>query len=393
MHKMIELNTLLYLSLSLVAALIAGKIVKKLHLPNVTGYLVIGLAIGPYGLGLLSMDTVNTFSILSEIALGFIAFSIGSEFQLKFLRKIGKAPVVIGIFEALCATIFVDIVLLISGYGVTLSLCIGAIASATAAASTLMVVKQYKAKGPVTNILLPVVAIDDAVALMAFGLSTAVAKALSTHGGSSLFKALVSPLAEIFLSLLLGMALGILFSFVVKYYTGRGNRLAATIAFVLFCTGICDLLDLSALLAVMALSAVFANISAHQEKIFEPVERMTPPLYMLFFIISGASLNISILPSVGVLGLIYVVFRILGKMFGSYLGSRISGTPKTVQRYLGLTLIPQEGVAIGLATIAMSIDPTHGETIKTVVLCGIVVFELLGPMITKFALKRAGEIG
>lgn len=387
-----ELNTLTNLSICIIAALIGGKIVKQLKLPNVTGYLVIGLLIGPYGFKLLSLDVINQFSIISDMALGFIAFSIGAEFQLKYLKKIGKGPAVIGILEAVMATIVVDFVLIVSGHDLTLSLCIGAIASATAAASTLMVVKQYNAKGPVTSTLLPVVAIDDAVALMAFGLSVAIAKAISSDGDVSLVSSILSPALEILGGLAFGAVLGVLFSFVVKFYTGRGNRLAATIAMVFLCVGLCNMLGLSSLLACMMFSAVFANISSVQEKIFEPVERMTPPLYMLFFIISGASLNIRIIPSIGIIGVIYIVFRVVGKMLGAYLGAVICKCDPKVKKWLGLTLIPQEGVAIGLATIAMGVAPDYGDTIRAVVLCGIIVYELIGPLVTKVALKKAGEI-
>ena len=381
-----------YIAIGLFAALLAGKAAKALHLPNVTGYLIMGIVIGPYGFHILNEDVINQFSIISDMALGFIAFSIGAEFKIAYLKKIGKAPIVIAIFEAVTAVIVVDAVLLLLGQDLTMSLCIGAIASATAAASTLMVVKQYKAKGPVTSTLLPVVAIDDAVALMAFGLSVAVAKAIASHGSGSLASTLLSPVVEILGGLTFGTVLGVIFAFLVKWYTGRGNRLAVTIGMVFICVGVSDLLGFSSLLACMMMSAIFANLSTQEEKIFEPVERMTPPIYMLFFIVSGASLDISIIPKVGVVGIVYVIFRVVGKMLGSYIGACLSHAEKPVKKYLGLTLIPQEGVAIGLATIAMGVVPEHGQTIRTVILCGIVIYELLGPLITKAALKKAGEI-
>ena len=387
-----EINQLTYIALIIIFALLAGKVAKKLKLPNVTGYLVIGLLVGPYGLGILSKDVISGFAIVSEMALGFIAFSIGAEFKLKYLKKVGKAPVVIAIFEAVTAVILVDVVLLILGYDLTLSLCIGAIASATAAASTLMVVKQYKASGPVTRTLLPVVAIDDAVALMAFGISIAIAKTVSSGGDGSLLKTLLDPVIEIFGGLLFGAILGFIHAQLVKWYTGRGNRLALTCALIFFCIGVSDMWGFSSLLACMMMSAVFVNMSSISDKIFEPIERTTPPIYMMFFVISGASLDITIIPKIGLIGVVYIVFRVLGKMLGSYIGATISHAEPVVKKYLGLTLVPQEGVAIGLVTVAMGAVPEYGNTIQTVVLCGIVVYELLGPLITKLALKAAKEI-
>ncbi len=308
------------------------------------------------------------------------------------MRKIGKAPVIIAICESLTAVLVVDIMLLLLGYDLTLSLCIGAIASATAAASTLMVVKQYKADGPVTKTLLPVVAIDDAVALMAFGISIAIAKTVSQGGGSSILSTLLDPVIEIVGGLLFGAVLGFIQAQLVKWYTGRGNRLALTCALVFFCVGVSDMVGFSSLLACMMMSAVFANFSSISDKIFEPVERVTPPIYMMFFVISGASLDITIIPKIGVIGVVYIVFRVLGKVLGSYVGATISHAQPVVKKYLGLALVPQEGVAIGLVTVAMSAVPQYANTIQTVILCGIVVYELVGPLITKLALRAAKEI-
>ncbi len=385
-----EFNVLTYISILLAAALIAGKIVKQVKLPNVTGYLVMGIIIGPHCLNILDEEVVSKFSIVSDMALGFIAFSIGAEFSIKYLRKVGKSPVVIAIFEACTATLLVDAILLLLGYDLTLSLSIGAIASATAAASTLMIVKQYKAKGPVTNTLLPVVAMDDAVALMAFGISMSVAKIISSGKVSP--ETFLNPVKEIFGALIFGAALGIIFTFLVKLYTGRGNRLAVTIAMTFLCVGISDMVGFSSLLACMMMSAVFANLSNYTDKIFEPLDRMTPPIYMMFFIISGATLDITIIPKIGVIGIVYVVFRVCGKILGADIGARLSHADPKVRKYLGLTLIPQEGVAIGLVTVAKGVFPEYGNTIQTVVLCGIVIYELLGPMITKLTLKAAGEL-
>lgn len=365
---------------------------KLIKLPNVTGYLIFGLLAGPYCLNILSEEVVGQLSVIPDIALGFIAFSIGSEFKLSYLKQIGKSPVIIAFMEAFGAVIAVDCILILTGNNVSFSLVLGAIAAATAPAATLMVVRQYKAKGPVTNTLLPVVAIDDAVALMAFGLSVAVAKAITAKGSSSLAMTLLDPVIEIVGSLVFGAVLGVLLKYLTSWFTGRGNRLSLAIALVLMCIGISDMLGLSSLLACMAMSAVFSNLSKASDKVFEQVDRFTPPVFMLFFFLSGAELDISILPSVGVVGLLYVSFRVLGKVLGAAFGARISHAAPVVRKYLGYTLIPQAGVAIGLASMADSIVPEYAIQIKTIILCGTVIYELTGPVITKLALIRAGEI-
>ena len=387
-----ELNTLTYIAIMLVAALLAGKVVKKMKLPNVTGYLVIGLLIGPHCLNVLSNELIDSMSVITEFALGCIAFSIGAEFRISFLKKVGKAPIVIGVLEGLGAVVVVDTIMLIAGYDVTFALAMGAIASATAAASTLMIVKQYKAKGPVTNTLLPVVALDDAVALMAFGISMAIARMISSSGKTSIGALLVDPIIEIVGGLAFGALLGIIMVYLVKLYTGRGNRLAITIMMISLCVGVSDLVGFSSLLACMMLSMVFVNLSKYRMKIYEPLDRITPPVYMMFFIISGASLDVTILTSVGIVGIIYVFGRVIGKVLGAFVGAKVSKAPKVVSKWLGFTLVPQEGVAIGLATSAASSLPEYGARIQTVVLCGVVIYELFGPVITKTALKKAGEI-
>lgn len=386
------IHTYLYLALALMLCLLMSKLMKVVKLPNVTGYLIIGLVFGPYCLKVIPADTVDTLSFIPEIALGFIAFSIGAEFRLSFLKKVGKSPVIIAILEALGAVLVVDAVLIATGQDPAFSVVLGAIAAATAPAATLMVVKQYKAKGPVTDTLLPVVALDDAAALMLFGLSVAIAKALESKGEFSFVTTVLSPLLEIFGALAIGAALGLVMVALCKWFTGRGNRLAITIAFIFATIGICDLLGWSQLLACMMLSAVFCNLSKASDIVFELTDRMTPPLFMLFFFLSGAALDISILPSVGPIGALYVVFRVAGKMLGSLVGAKVSGAPKVVQKYLGFTLVPQAGVAIGLATTAMAVVPDYGARIRTIILCGTVIYELTGPVITKLALKKAGEI-
>lgn len=386
------MNTLLYLAMALVLALLSSKVIKHLKLPNVTGYLVIGLIAGPYVLKLIPAEVVDSLGIIPNVALGFIAFSIGAEFRLSYLKKVGKTPVVIAILEAMVAVVLVDIALIATGNDVAFSLCLGAIAAATAPAATLMVVRQYKAKGEVTETLLAVVALDDAVALMAFGLSVAIARSIEGGAGDSIIMTILSPLFEIFGALLIGAITGFIFRLLVKWFTGRGNRLAITYALVFLLVGLGEAINISALLACMMMGAVLVNTSRESDMIFEQTDRMTPPIFMLFFLLSGAGLDITLIPEVGVIGIIYIVVRVVGKFLGSFLGGRICHASDKVQKYLGFTLVPQAGVAIGLATTAMSVVPAFGPRIRTIILCATVIYELTGPVITKLALKGAGEI-
>lgn len=387
-----ELHLFLNLGIAIILALLSSKLIKKLHLPNVTGYLIMGLIAGPYVLKLIPLEAIESFSAIPEIALGFIAFSIGAEFKIKYLKKVGKAPVVIALLEALGAVVLVDLALILTGHDIGFSLLLGSIAAATAPAATLMVVRQYKAKGPLTDTLLPVVAIDDAVALMVFGISVAVVRTLSSTQHVSILSSLLTPIIEIVGALILGGMLGIVISFLAKWFTGRGNRLSVTIGMVAICIGLSQMLGFSELLSCMAMSAVFVNLSNHSSAVFEQVDRFTPPIFMLFFFLSGADLNVAILPSVGMVGLIYLFVRVIGKISGAALGAKLAGADPVVQKYLGFTLVPQAGVAIGLASVAMTLSPEFGQQIKIIILAGTVIYELVGPVATKLALMKAGEI-
>lgn len=389
---MVDLNIYVYLAISIILGLLSSKVMDKIKFPSVTGYIIIGLIAGPYCLNILTLEAVESFSIIPDIALGFIAFSIGAEFKLSYLKKVGKSPVIIAFTEAVGAVLVVDFILIITGNDVAFSLVLGAIAAATAPAATLMVVRQYDAKGPVTNTLLPVVAIDDAVALMCFGLSVAIAKSISSMEASSMLTTLIAPVIEIVGALIFGAILGVIIKFLTKWYTGRGNRLSIAVAMVFLCIGVSELLGFSALLACMAMSAVYTNISEVSEEVFKQVDRITPPIYLLFFFISGAELDITILPTVGAIGALYVIFRVIGKVMGASFGAQISKAEPAVKKYLGFTLLPQAGVAIGLAGMAVSIVPDYGYKIQTIILCGTVIYELIGPLVTKMALMKAGEI-
>jgi len=383
---------LMYLALMLFSGLIFGRAVKQIKLPNVTGYLIAGLLIGPYCLKLIPLNAVVKFELISEMALAFIAFTIGAEFKFSYLKRMGIAPVIIAIFEALTASVFVTAVLALFGFGIEISLLLGAIASATAPAATIMVVKQYKARGPVTETLLSVVALDDAVALIAFGISMAIVGTLKNPGQSSVIMSMIAPVVEIAGSVVLGAVLGILFNIPLRYFKKDSNRLIITTGFVFLGAALASLLGLSPLLLCMCMGATLVNVSDASDSIFRIVDSVTAPIFLMFFVVSGAELDITILPKVGLIGILYIIFRVAGKVLGASIGAVLVKAPSTVKKYIGLTLIPQAGVAIGLSLIAARTLPEFGQTIRAVVLCATLIYELTGPAITKIGLQKAGDI-
>ena len=382
------MNTLLALSIAIAAGLAVSRLARLVRLPNVTAFLVGGLIIGPSVLGILPRDMLDGFSVITEAALGFIAYSIGAEFKMSYLKRIGAKPLTITVFEGLGAVVLVDVVLIgcslagIPGFDLPMCVALGAIAAATAPAATLMVIRQYKARGPVSEMLLPVVAMDDALGLIAFAISMNIAQTLQSGAAMTVQGMLVSPLLEIVGSVVLGAALGLLLSLLARFFRSRGNKLALTIAFVFLALALCDLWGLSNLLCIMMIGAVMTNLCSAASVIIEQTDRFTPPLFLLFFVISGAEL----------VGACYVVVRVLGKWLGSFLGSRLVNAHPNVQKYLGFTLIPQAGVAIGMAQLALTRLPAYGSRIQAVVLAGTLIYELVGPVVTKLALSRAGEI-
>lgn len=386
------MHTLFYLGIAMVAGLIFSRIVKKVRLPNVTGFLVAGLLIGPCCLKLVSSEALEGLNIITTVALGFIAFSIGGEFRIASIRAIGKNVIIITLFQSLLAAALVDIVLCVCGFNTSESIILGAIATATAPAATLMVVRQYKAKGELTNTLLPVVAMDDAVGLVVFSVSSAVASTLSSGGPVSVYSMAVKPLIEIVLSLVSGSLLGLLISVSMRFFHSRSNKLMICIAGVVLGEAVANQFGLSDLLVCMSVGAVFANLRDDALDVMDLCDGWTPPLFMLFFVISGAELDLAALPTVGVLGLIYIVVRALGKYFGAYLGAVVVKASPNIRRYLGITLLPQAGVAIGMAQMALATMPEFGARIQAVVLAATLIYELVGPVATKIALTKAGEI-
>ncbi len=404
---------LITLAFSVLAGLLMSRAAKLVNLPAVTAYLVAGLCIGPFllgrmgikGIGFSSLEYVDSFSIISQAALGFIAFEIGNEFRLKDLKSMGKSAITIGILQAVITTIVVDIALILLHFiapsliSLSSAITLGAIAAATAPAATLMVVKQYKAEGPMTKLLLMVVAIDDAVGLVLFSVSFGVATALET-GAISFIGVVVEPLLELVLSLVLGIMGGVSLNWLEKYFHSRSKRMSLAVAFVLLTVGI-SLLEweiggvhfgFSLLLVCMIEGTVFCNINEASEELMDRVDRWTGPLNMLFFVLSGAELNLNVLsnPLVLIVGLIFIAFRSLGKISGAYLSCRMEKTSPTIQKYLGITLLPQAGVALGMALTARNLS--DGEIVRNVVLFAVLVYELVGPTLTKWSLLRAGEI-
>ncbi len=391
---------LIYICVGLFLCLIAGKIVKQFKLPNVTGYILIGLLAGVvFGTSQLehlfgtdvAHQMVVKFDVIKDLATGFIAFSIGTEFEFKYIKKLGKTPIVIACLESLAATVFVTVGIYIVTGNIQLALIMGAIAAATDPAATILVVKQYKAKGPVSKNLIPVVAIDDATALMSYGICVAIAKTLTGHFS---MMTVIEPIKEIFGAILFGVVMGLIFTVLIHYFTGRGNRLAITISMVALTVSLSHVpeLNFSPLLACMAMSMTVVNTSSRWGPVFEQMDRMTPPVFMLFFFVTGAGMDLRVLPTIGVIGVVYIVVRVIGKLVGANIGARICHAHENVRKYLGIGLIPQAGVAIGLAMMCSSVVPQYANQITAVVVCGTIIYELVGPIITKIMLVKSGEI-
>lgn len=408
------LNELLNISVAMFAGLMLTRLGNKFRLPDVTAYLVAGVLIGPsllgglniLGLGFHSFEELETLGVISDMALGFIAFSIGNEFRLSQLRETGKQALVIGILQAVITTLFVDCALLGVHFlfpavlSIPAAITLGAIAAATAPAATLMVVRQYKAKGKLTDLLLPIVALDDAVGLILFAVSFGVARALGS-GSVDIYGVLVNPLLEILCSLLLGALAGFVLSKIEPIFHSNRNRVAMSISFV-FLTVALSMLKLpagkatigfSSLLVCMMLGSVFCNLCPLSDEIMHNADRWSAPLLVLFFVISGAELELGVFAklSSALIGVVYIVSRSLGKYFGARESSRMVGCDKKVVDYLGITLLPQAGVALGMCVTASQL-PGDGPMIRNIVLFAVLVYELLGPVATKWALTKAGDI-
>ena len=407
-------HILLTLSIALLSGLLLSRVVKLFGLPAVTAYLIAGVLIGPFLLGRIGIGFNSTdnspeqYKILCDLALGFIAFAIGNEFRLTQLKKIGRQATIIGIFQALFTCIAVDVILislsLILGeevFPLSAAIILGAVATATAPAATLMVVKQYKAKGPLTDLLLPIVALDDAVGLVVFAVSFGVAKSIDT-GVVDIVSMVVNPLLEVVLSILLGAAMGVLFTVCERYFHSNSKRMAVSVAFVMATVAISGIklsigpvhIAFSSLLACMMLGTVFCNICDFSEDLMNRADKWTAPLLVLFFVISGAELDLSVFAN-GIfvlIGIVYIISRSVGKYFGANISAHLTECDDKTCKYLGITLLPQAGVALGMASQALSFGSTAGRLVQSITLFAVLVYEIFGPYLTKIALTKSGDI-
>lgn len=399
---------------ALLAGLFVSRLTRLLNLPAVTAYLIAGILIGPFclgalgvpGLGFTSFEDADSISVVSDAALGFIAFAIGNEFRLSQLKGIGKKATVIGIVQAVTATVLVDLLLISLHFmmpdkiSLPLAIMLGAIAAATAPAATLMVVRQYKAKGPLTDLLLPIVALDDAVGLIIFAVSFGISQAM-TSGTVNILSIVVEPLIEICASLLLGAAMGALLTLTERFFHSRSKRMSLSLAFVFLTVALSLLkfhigpvkIGFSSLLTCMMLGTLFCNMCDFSAELMDRTDKWTAPLFILFFVLSGAYLDFSVFadPFVIVIGLVYVAARAGGKFLGTYLSARAMGCSPVIRDNLGFTLLPQAGVALGMSATATALGE-DGMLIRSIVLFGVLIFELIGPTVTKVTLTRSGDI-
>jgi Kef-type K+ transport system membrane component KefB len=406
-------SVFLSLSIALLAGLLISRLAKKVQLPAVTAYLVAGVLIGPFvlgkigipGLGITS-DQMEGFGLISDLALGFIAFSMGSEFRVAQLKKIGKQATFIGVFQALFTTLVVDAALIglhfiiPETFTIQSAIVLGAVATATAPAATLMVVKQYKAKGPLTDILLPVVALDDAVGLVVFAISFGIARSLGA-GSINASSVILEPLLEVVLSLALGFVMGLLFTLCERYFHSRSKRMAVSVTFVMMTVALSSMrfqigsvhIGFSSLLACMMLGTVFCNICEVSEELMERADRWTTPILILFFVISGAELELTVFSDIIVvlIGVVYIISRSLGKYIGAGISAEISKCDPNIVKYLGVTLLPQAGVALGMAIKAIELGP-EGAIVRNITLFTVLIYEIVGPFLTKVVLTKAGDI-
>ena len=411
----VNMETLLVMSIALLAGLLMSRVAKPLGLPAVTAYLVAGILIGPFclgrlgiaGIGFTSLDEVKALELIPDVAMGFIAFAIGNEFRLAQLKKNGKKATVIGIIQAVAATLLVDAALICFHFiapdvlSLPAAITLGAIASATAPAATLMVVRQYKAKGPLTDLLLPIVALDDAVGLAVFAVSFGIAKAI-TNGTVDILQIIAEPLIEVVLSLGLGFVMGVIFNYTEKMFHSRSKRMSISITYVILTVAITKLdfhiggieCGFSPLLTCMMLGTVFCNMCDVSEELMDRTDRWTAPLYVLFFVFSGAELDFAVIGSISVIaaGIVYIIARSAGKYLGTFWSSKAVSCESNIVKYLGITLLPQAGVALGMSVIAEKALPGDGTIIRNIVLFSVLIYELVGPALTKIALEKAGEI-
>lgn len=386
------MNLLISLFIIIFFGLLFGKIVKIVKFPEVTGYLLAGIFIGPYVFKFISFEQINNLNTFSIIALTFISFMIGAEFKWSYVKKVGKNPFIIGAIASILTMALVTICTFILGYSISFSLLLGAIASSTAPAAILMIVKEYNAKGEVTNAMLSVIAIDDIISMVLFGFSFAIANYLNVENSTLL--GLLNPFKEIFLSIIIGGIIGFILGYLSKLFKNDSDIVCLIIAFTFLLMIICDYFDISSMLTAMIMGIIFVNLFKVKltDHILDLVDYITPPILIIFFVASGASLDFSLLSDIGLLGLGYILMRSVGKIYGAMLGSKIVKSSKNVTKYLGPTLLSQTGLPIGLATVAVTALTTEADSLITVVIATSFIFDVFGPILAKISLKKAKEI-
>ena len=394
----ISLNVLTNLGIMILTGIFMGRLMKFLGFPNVTGYLLGGMLLGPYLLpalgspvSVLSEGFVNGISVITDVALGLIAFAVGGQLHFSYMKKAGRASVILALFESAAASVCVTLALILTGNDLRMALILGAIAAATAPAATILVVQQYHARGPVTELLLEVVALDDITALLLYSVFAAVIRHFGAEGKQILSTVLreVLKFAEGFV---LGLLLAVIMLFVLRFFRRKSNRMALVCGFLFLGIGIAQRLGLNSLIVCMVMGTAVANLSAEAGEILEAADPIAAPVFVLFFVASGAGLPITLLRSVGGIGIVYILSRIAGKTLGTMLGGAVTGTDHRQCLYLSPCLLPHAGIAIGLTLAAGSILPEHASDIRAIVLTGILICELIGPAVTRISLKRAGEI-
>jgi Kef-type K+ transport system membrane component KefB len=403
---------MLGLTVILLTGLLFGKISKQLNIPNVTGYLLGGFLIGPGLLslifpnfqGVISTQFIHSLKIIADIELAFIAFSIGAEFKLEYLKRLGPAPIIIALFESFFAVVFITFGLLLFGFPLYIALAFGAVGGATAPAATVMVIRQYKAKGPLTEMIYSVVALDDASGLVFFGIVVAIIKIITGQSTGSLAWLIILPIIEILASIILGVTLGLILTKMTHWFKGRGNRISIVIAIIFFAIGLSRFVNvelgfgLSSLMAGMAMGMVFTNISKNVDSVMPLVERITPPFVIMFFVLSGADIQLNNFSWIALsILIIYLVFRVFGKIFGTYLGATVAQSDEKVKRYLGFGLLPQGGIALGLSILMLDIIPMElglafdGGLLRVVIIGAVFVSEIFGPILLKRVLITSKE--
>lgn len=387
------MDVLFKIGIVLVIGFIGGKIAKILKLPNVSGYLVAGLFLGPSFSNFVTASDASSFSIISEFALALIAFSIGSEFIINDMKKLGKSIIIITLAEVIGAIAVVfTIMYYVFNQPFAFSIVIASMSAATAPAATLLVIQQYKAHGPLTKTILPVVALDDVFGIIAFGIAMSVAKLSVGVADHSLFQMLSEPVIEIGGSGILGIILGILLVFIVKKAKDHDEVQVITLAAIGIATGLSMKLGFSPLLTNIFMGTTLVNLKQNSKRVFGAVNDFTPVIYVLFFTLAGASLNLSVLASVGAVGVAYVIARAGGKILGAYLGAKSVKADEAVRKYLGLALLPQGGISIGLSVLVRQQLPEYAVAITTIIMFSILIYEVSGPVFAKISIEKAGEI-